>query len=115
MNVLPHEISPAELQQLREADAEQESPFLLVDCREQEEYDLVHIDGARLLPMSELVERRQELAGLEDRRIVVYCHMGVRSYNVVAWLREQGFQQTQSLQGGIDAWAVEIEPVMKRY
>lgn len=91
------------------------APPLLVDCRERQEFDLVHIAGAKLLPMSQITARLGELAGCEEQAIVVYCHHGMRSAQVVTWLREQGFASVQSMAGGIDAWAIEIEPGMTRY
>ena len=111
MTELPLEISCQEFEQQRSLDDE----FFLLDCREQEEYDLVAIAGATLLPMSELATRVAELAGKEQRRICVYCHHGVRSARVAAWLRQQGFERACSLAGGIDAWACEIEPGIVRY
>lgn len=88
---------------------------LLVDCREQHEWDLVRLEGAVLLPMSEIATRVGELAGRQDQHIVVYCHHGARSAQVANWLRGQGFAQAQSMAGGIDQWAVEIDPGLKRY
>ncbi|WP_425400808.1 rhodanese-like domain-containing protein [Aeoliella sp.] len=88
---------------------------LLVDCREQHEWDLVRIDGATLLPMSELTTRVGELTGREQQHMVVYCHHGGRSAQVANWLRGQGFTSTQSMAGGIDQWAVEIDPELARY
>ena len=88
---------------------------LLVDCREQHEWDLVRIDGAALLPMSEIASRIGELAGREQQHIVVYCHHGARSAQVANWLRGQGFDQTQSMAGGIDRWSLEIDPQLARY
>lgn len=89
--------------------------FLLLDCREQNEYDLVRIEGAQLLPMSQFVDRASELEPRRERPIAVYCHHGGRSLQVAAWLRNQGFSQAQSVHGGIDLWAQEIEPGLTRY
>lgn len=89
--------------------------LLLIDCREADEHAIVHLEQARLLPMSELAERVDELAPHRDRRIVVHCHHGGRSLRVARWLRENGFAQAQSLAGGIDQWAVEIDPALPRY
>ena len=50
-----------------------------------------------------------------EERLVVVCHHGVRSMNVTAWLRRQGFEKAQSLRGGIDAWSVEVDPKVARY
>jgi rhodanese-related sulfurtransferase len=90
-------------------------PLVLLDCREQSEYELVRIDSARLVPMSELQQRVAELDDIRAARIVVYCHHGVRSRQVAKWLRGQGFANVQSLAGGIDRWSKEIDPALPRY
>jgi rhodanese-related sulfurtransferase len=89
--------------------------FLFVDCREQNEYDLVKIAGARLVPMSQLAARVSELETHRELPLVIHCHHGGRSLQVAAWLRQRGFDQAQSMAGGIDRWAQEIEPGMTRY
>ena len=93
----------------------EDSQAVLVDCRETQEHQLVNIPQARLLPMSELEQRCSELDACRDARIVVHCHHGGRSLRVTQWLRERGFTRVQSLAGGIDEWAVQIAPGMKRY
>ena len=89
--------------------------FVLLDCREADEYALVNIPGARLLPMSELATRVSELEALRNCDIAVHCHHGGRSLKVAHWLRGQGFANAQSMAGGIDAWAIEIDPSLPRY
>lgn len=89
--------------------------FLLLDCREPDEYNLVHIEAARLTPMSQLAGRVNELAEYRDKSIVVHCHHGGRSLKVAKWLREQGFPLAQSMTGGIDAWSLHIDPSKPRY
>lgn len=89
--------------------------FVLLDCRERDEHQLVHIAEARLIPMSELPQRVAELEEHREREIVVYCHHGMRSLQVTVWLRQQGFENVTSLSGGIDRWAVEIDPTLPRY
>ena len=88
---------------------------LLLDCRELNEFQLVRIEGARLLPMSEIAGRVGEIAEFQGRPVHVYCHHGGRSLQVASWLRQQGFPLAQSMSGGIDDWALQIEPGMKRY
>ncbi|WP_428308827.1 rhodanese-like domain-containing protein [Lacipirellula sp.] len=107
----PIEISVPEVKALRDASAD----FLFIDCREPNEYEIAAIEGAQLLPMSTLAERVGELAGNEDRRVVIHCHKGGRSLRVANWLREQGFTRAQSMAGGIDQWATDVEPGMARY
>jgi rhodanese-related sulfurtransferase len=89
--------------------------FLLLDCREPDEHAIASIKGAKLMPMGELAARVEELDPWRDRRIVVHCHHGGRSLRVANWLRGQGFEQAQSMAGGIDAWAVEIDESLARY
>ncbi len=107
----PIEVSCQDVKQSLDAG----EPFLLLDCREQNEFDLVSIPQAVLLPMSQLMSRVGELEEHRQKRIVVHCHHGGRSLRVAGWLREQGFLQSQSMAGGIDEWAVEISPSMPRY
>jgi rhodanese-related sulfurtransferase len=89
--------------------------FVLLDVREQDEYDLVHIQGARLVPMSQIQARLEELIPLRERPIVVHCHHGGRSERVTHWLRANGFQDVRNMAGGIDAWAAEVDPTLPRY
>lgn len=89
--------------------------FVFLDCREQDEFDSVRIDGTVLIPMTQLQDRVSELDGKQDEEIIVHCHHGGRSLRVAQWLRQQGFPKAVSMAGGIDAWAIEIEPGMARY
>ena len=89
--------------------------FVFLDCREQNEFDMVRIDGTVLIPMTQLQDRVSELDGKQDEDIIVHCHHGGRSLRVAQWLRQQGFSKAVSMAGGIDAWAIEIEPGMTRY
>jgi len=87
--------------------------FLLVDVREQWEYDVCRIEGARLIPMRTIPANLQALDGDED--VICYCHHGQRSLDVAVWLRAQGVASAQSLAGGIDQWSIEIDPRVPRY
>ncbi len=89
--------------------------FLLLDCREQVEYDLVHIDSAVLLPMSEIQNRLEELNTYQEKEIIIYCHHGMRSRQVTEWLLRQGYSHVKSMTGGIDTWASEVDFSMSRY
>jgi adenylyltransferase/sulfurtransferase len=103
------EISPQELKQKLD---ENESLFLL-DVREQSEYDIVHIEGARLVPLNTLPHHIDSLPA--DQEIIVYCHHGQRSLYATAYLHQNGFTDAKNLAGGIDQWAVEIDPTLNRY
>ena len=85
----------------------------LVDVREPWEWDLCHLEGARHIPMGEIPVRYLELE--PDDEVVVYCHVGQRSAMVVQFLRQQGFQKAVNLRGGIEAWARQVDPSLRRY
>ena len=108
---LPLEVDVSAVKSLLDDNAD----FLLLDCREPAEHAIAHIDTATLIPMGELPERIAELEEHRERRIVVHCHHGGRSLQVTHWLRQQGFSKTQSMSGGIDVWAVEIDRSLPRY
>ena len=86
---------------------------VLVDVREPFEWDIVHVDGARHVPLRDLPARLRELDGHAD--VLVYCHHGVRSRQAVELLRAAGFSKVRSVRGGIDAWAAEVDPRLARY
>jgi rhodanese-related sulfurtransferase len=96
-------------------DLGRENGPLILDCREQEEWDVVHIDRAKLVPMSQLASRIGELESYRNARIVVHCHHGGRSLRVAEWLRKVGFEKAQSMAGGIDAWSQTVDPTLPRY
>ncbi|QDU64254.1 putative adenylyltransferase/sulfurtransferase MoeZ [Planctomycetes bacterium Pan216] len=89
--------------------------IVLLDCREREEYEIARIDGSLLIPMSELQGRVAELEPYADAEITVVCHLGVRSLQVVQWLRQRGFAGSRSLRGGIDRWSREIDSSVPTY
>ena len=111
MQTLPSmpEVSPHELK--RKLD-ENESVFLL-DVREPSEYDIVHLEDAQLIPLNTLPHHIDSLP--QDQEIVVYCHHGTRSLYATAYLHQNGFRDAKNLTGGIDQWAAEIDPTLKRY
>ena len=89
--------------------------FVLLDCRELDEYQTAHIPQATFLPMSEIQSRIAELNAHRESNLVVHCHHGGRSLKVAAWLRQQGFQKAQSMRGGIDQWSTDIDRTIPRY
>ena len=107
--MLEYEVSPLETAELL-----RNNEVRLIDVREPWEYATARIGGSVLMPMGDVPSRaHQELD--PDERIVVLCHHGMRSMNVAVWLRNQGFEQAQSMRGGIDAWAAEVDPSVGRY
>jgi rhodanese-related sulfurtransferase len=98
-----------------QAKLQAKTPFVFLDCREPEEYALCRIEGALLLPMSQLTSRVTELEPHRDAEVIVHCHHGGRSLRVAMWLRQQGFSQAASMSGGIDEWSLTIDPAVPRY
>ncbi len=103
------EISAQELQQ----EWERNSDLLVIDVREPHESEITHIEGAVLIPLGELPDRLNELDG--HREIVTHCHHGARSLKALEILKAAGFSKVRSLRGGIDAWAVNVDPSLPRY
>ena len=85
----------------------------LVDVRELWEFDICQIKGAILMPLGEIAMTYVNLN--KDSKIALYCHSGIRSMHVANFLLSQGFQSLANLQGGIDAWAQEIDTTVERY
>jgi sulfur-carrier protein adenylyltransferase/sulfurtransferase len=104
-------ITPRELRELLESGKK----VALIDVREPVEWDINHIDGAQLIPKS-LINSGEGLAKLpQDRMPVLYCKTGVRSAEALAALKKAGFADAVHLQGGIVAWAKQMQPDMVMY
>jgi rhodanese-related sulfurtransferase len=104
------EITPEEVR--RRLDAGEK--LRLIDVREPFEFQQARIEGAELIPMRSV---GQSLSSLENGKntIVVFCHHGMRSLQVVGWLRQQGLEDCVSMSGGIDQWSLVIDPKVPRY
>ena len=105
------EIAPAELAAWRR-DATRAAP-LVVDVREPWEFARCSIDGSVSVPMQELPRRLSELD--DKRELVLVCHHGARSMSAARWLAQNGFPAVHNLRGGVEAWALEVDPSMPRY
>jgi molybdopterin/thiamine biosynthesis adenylyltransferase/rhodanese-related sulfurtransferase len=104
-------ITPRELRELLDSGKK----LALIDVREQVEWDINHIDGAQLIPKS-LISSGEGLAQLpHDRKAVLYCKTGVRSAEALAAVKKAGFSDAVHLQGGIVAWAKQMQPDMVMY
>jgi rhodanese-related sulfurtransferase len=94
------------------ADDTRAKPVLL-DVRENWEFETCHIDGSVLMPMNTIPARIDDLD--EDAEIVCICHHGARSLNVAAFLERNGFGKMVNLTGGIHAWALQVDGAMAKY
>ena len=86
---------------------------LLLDVRENWEFETCRIDGSTLIAMNTIPARIEELD--EDAEIVCICHHGARSMAVAAFLERNGFGKLTNLTGGIHAWAVQVDGAMPKY
>jgi len=93
--------------------AESQSAPLLLDVREEWEYEYCHIAGSILIPMGQVPAHLEELDKAQE--IVVICHHGIRSRHIGMYLEHAGFSNVINLEGGIEQWAAEVEPTMQRY
>jgi len=107
----PRQMTVQELQTALTAESEQR-PRLL-DVREPWEWQLARIDGSQHLPMRDIPARIDDLD--KSHPTVVICHHGVRSLQVIAFLQRVGFANLHNLQGGIDAWARNVDPAVPVY
>ncbi len=113
---VPRNLSPKDLHSwlLRES-----SKPLLVDVREEQELAIAPFPSEVVhLPLSQASFWIEELPEklLRNKPVVVICHAGIRSWNFATWLLEQGWEvEVWNLEGGIDAWSVNVDPTLPRY
>jgi rhodanese-related sulfurtransferase len=86
---------------------------VLLDVRENWEFETCRIDGSMQIVMNTIPARQQELD--EEAQIVCICHHGARSMQVAAFLERNGFGKVMNLTGGIHAWAVQVDNTMAQY
>ena len=103
------EVSPAQVKAKLDAG----EAFTLLDCRNDDERAFCLIEPSLHIPMHQTPERLAEIP--RDQPVVVYCHHGVRSLQVTSFLKTQGFDDVQSMAGGIDLWSLRIDPTVPRY
>jgi rhodanese-related sulfurtransferase len=87
----------------------------LIDCREEDELGICRISGNEWIPLGLFPGARETLLARNERGVVVVCHHGVRSLRATHFLRSIGVENAFSMKGGIEAWAVRIDPEMARY
>ncbi|WP_392565950.1 rhodanese-like domain-containing protein [Utexia brackfieldae] len=94
---------------------EQGDNLMLLDVREPHEVELCRLPDAVHIPMNLIPNYLDQIP--DDIDIIVYCHHGIRSYTVVKYLQQTGFESAHlfNLEGGIDEWAKKIDKMMRRY
>ncbi len=108
MQAVPEIDAAALAKRLNEPD-----PPVLLDVREAEELAIARLAGALHIPMGDVPSRQQELD--PERELVVFCHHGMRSLSVAAWLQQNDYPKVINLRGGIDAWSREVDERVPRY
>jgi sulfur-carrier protein adenylyltransferase/sulfurtransferase len=89
------------------------SPPTIIDVRERWEYDIAHLEPSVLIPLSTLPSAVDTLD--RAQRYALLCHHGMRSEMAANWLAQQGFAALINIEGGIDAWSVDVDPTVPRY
>ena len=101
------EITVQELKQLRD----RQPDIYLLDVREEDEWDIAHIEGSHLKPLSILEENFEDIP--QDRPVYCFCKLGPRSAKAVEFLKSKGYSSIVNVKGGIQAWSEEIDPTMR--
>lgn len=117
--ILPEPAAPAanpdevSVQEMKRAIEDKSLNIQVIDVREPDEYEIAHVDGVPLVPLSTLPRRFTELD--PNQALYIHCKSGIRSMKAVQFLKEQGFKYAKSVRGGITAWAEEIDPSVPKY
>lgn len=106
MSVLPLTLTPVDAAALLDGP---DAP-LLIDVREESEWNEVHIPGALLIPLSQFVARQGEIP--EGRGLIMQCRSGGRSGQAALALRTAGRTNVANLAGGITEWEAAGLPVI---
>ena len=101
--------------QLAEYLQRSEQDPMLLDVREPWEFARCHIAGSELIPMQQIPLAVDDARLDPTREIVVICHHGIRSRQVAYYLEQLGFTNLINLEGGVEAWAQDVDPTMERY
>lgn len=109
-NMNPDEVT---VQAMKQALEDKKLGIKVIDVREPDEYQIAHVEGVPLLPLSVLPQRFTELD--PNQQYYLHCKGGVRSMKALKFLREQGFKYIKSVKGGIAAWSDEIDSNVPKY
>ncbi|MBL9138000.1 MAG: molybdopterin-synthase adenylyltransferase MoeB [Verrucomicrobiales bacterium] len=108
-----HNSDEVTVQDMKKALGDSKSGIKVIDVREPDEYQIAHVAGVPLIPLSLLPQRFTELD--PNQQIYIHCKSGVRSLKALRFLREQGFKYVKSVKGGILAWADEVDSSVPKY
>lgn len=100
---------PLEIDAATTAALQNNPDIVLIDVREQEEYDAGHIPGVALIPLGQVPDRMSEIP--KDKTVILTCRSGNRSGQAADFLREQGYTNVHNMQGGIKAWQAAGLPI----
>ena len=109
-NMHPDEVT---VQEMKRALDDPRLGIKVLDVREPDEYQIAHIAGVSLLPLSQLAQRFSELD--PDQEYYLHCKGGGRSMKALQFLRQQGFKRLKNVKGGINAWSEQIDPKVPKY
>jgi len=101
--------------QLSEYLLQRDTQPMLLDVREPWEFDRCHIAGSELIPMQQIPLAVEQARLDPESEIVLICHHGIRSRQVAYYLEHLGFTNLINLEGGVEAWAQDVDPTMERY
>jgi molybdopterin/thiamine biosynthesis adenylyltransferase/rhodanese-related sulfurtransferase len=101
------------VQDMKQALEDPKLDIKVIDVREPDEYQIAHVEGVLLLPLSQLAQRFTELD--PNQSYFIHCKMGGRSMQALQFLRQHGFKHLKNVQGGIHAWAEQIDPSVPKY
>ncbi len=109
-NLRIHQLTPKEANTLRESEAS----LVVLDAREPEEW--AHHEGiAGSYRCEEEILNEVVLGNPPGTPYLIYCHYGVRSLDLAHWMADQGFTSLYVIQGGLDAWSLQVDPSVPRY
>ena len=101
------------VQEMKRALDDSQLGIKVIDVREPGEYQIARVEGVSLMPLSTLARRFTELD--PNQHYYIHCKAGARSLQALHFLRKHGFNQLNSVRGGIDAWSDQIDRTVPKY
>jgi adenylyltransferase/sulfurtransferase len=101
------------VQEMKKALDDPKLGIRVIDVREPDEYQIAHVSGVPLFPLSTLPQKFTDLD--PNQTLYIHCKSGIRSLKALKFLREQGFKYVKSVKGGISAWSDEIDHSVAKY